>query len=400
VFLAVVAILIGAPALFYITTGLIATIGACHLQSYLAVRWLRLERLAPDTVRVGDLVTIETMCWSEKKIRRPLVAVIDHLPPRLTGGSVTPSLPIAPAYDIPIRSQYQFRPQKRGRYRWTGLTVMGADALGLITKRKDYPTETAEMVVLPAPIPVSIELPSAMGWGLSEAESGHNRGAGIEPWGIRDYAPGDSLRAIHWRSTAKTGRLLVKEFEAGSHAKAAFVLQRTKGSDVGAGPMTSLDVMCGHALFITDAMLRQGAQVSFLGIDEGTGYASHHERLAEVALSLAGVMADSSETLAEQVGKASQELSPGSILFLMQAVVDENLPDAVKQLAARGIQTVALLYDPFALAAEHDHRAPANRTRVREARRAEFAAANLLNVERLRAAGAVPIIMPVEIGHA
>jgi hypothetical protein len=31
--------------------------------------------------------------------------------------------------------------------------------------------------------------------------------------GVRDYAPGDSFSRIHWRSTARRNRLIVKEFE-------------------------------------------------------------------------------------------------------------------------------------------------------------------------------------------
>jgi uncharacterized protein (DUF58 family) len=31
--------------------------------------------------------------------------------------------------------------------------------------------------------------------------------------GVRDYAPGDSLNRIHWKSSARRGRLIVKEFE-------------------------------------------------------------------------------------------------------------------------------------------------------------------------------------------
>ena len=31
--------------------------------------------------------------------------------------------------------------------------------------------------------------------------------------GVRDYAPGDSYSRIHWRSTARRDRLIVKEFE-------------------------------------------------------------------------------------------------------------------------------------------------------------------------------------------
>jgi uncharacterized protein (DUF58 family) len=36
---------------------------------------------------------------------------------------------------------------------------------------------------------------------------------GAEIHGLRDYRPGDSLRWIHWRSSARRGRLLVCEFE-------------------------------------------------------------------------------------------------------------------------------------------------------------------------------------------
>jgi uncharacterized protein (DUF58 family) len=31
--------------------------------------------------------------------------------------------------------------------------------------------------------------------------------------GVREYAPGDSFNRIHWPSTARAGRLIVKEFE-------------------------------------------------------------------------------------------------------------------------------------------------------------------------------------------
>jgi uncharacterized protein (DUF58 family) len=30
---------------------------------------------------------------------------------------------------------------------------------------------------------------------------------------VRDYEPGDSFSRIHWRSTARRDRLVVKEFE-------------------------------------------------------------------------------------------------------------------------------------------------------------------------------------------
>lgn len=41
---------------------------------------------------------------------------------------------------------------------------------------------------------------------------------------IREYGPGDSRRQIHWKSTAKTGRLMVRQFEESRRSRLAVVL--------------------------------------------------------------------------------------------------------------------------------------------------------------------------------
>lgn len=41
---------------------------------------------------------------------------------------------------------------------------------------------------------------------------------------VREYAPGDSRRHIHWKSTAKTGRLMVRQFEESRRSRMAIVL--------------------------------------------------------------------------------------------------------------------------------------------------------------------------------
>jgi uncharacterized protein (DUF58 family) len=384
IFLAIVAVLIGSPALFYITTALIATIGASNLQAFLAVRGLRVERIAPDSVRVGELVIIEMTVWSLKRVRRTLVTVWDNLPSGLELSHRSPSLPIAPAFDFPVRTQYQIRVLKRGLYRWSSVIVTGTDALGLVTRSKEYQTLPAEMIVLPRPIPVAIELPAAAGWGVNESESGQTRGAGIEPRGIRQYRSGDPLRHVHWPSSVRTGQLLVKEFEAGTQAAAAFCIQRGKGTEVGKGAATSLEHMCGNVAFLAETFLRQGARVCLPGLDSKSSHYAPHERIAEIYHALALVNADSDRHLAEDLAEAMQQVAYGSVLYVLAAVAEPDLPDAVARAVQHGARTVALLYD----AAVFQKGKP--RSTVTSAVDADF-------IARLRGAGALPIVVPVDI---
>ncbi|RYG81274.1 hypothetical protein EON77_07745, partial [bacterium] len=101
------AILIDAPALFYMSFALIATLIAANVQSTLAIRSLRIERIVPESVTVGESATVELILWSERRIRRPLVTVVDELPARMHARDLGPSLPVAPSFDQPIRTQYR-----------------------------------------------------------------------------------------------------------------------------------------------------------------------------------------------------------------------------------------------------------------------------------------------------
>lgn len=381
--LSIVAVLLNSSALFYMTTALVATIGACRLQAFLSVRGLRLERIAPPSVQVGDLVTVQITVWSERRIRRPLITIVDDLPRRLFAKGVTPSLPIAPAFDMPIQTQYQFRPLKRGKFQWSGLTVNGTDALGLVTLTKKYKTSMASMTVLPVGVPVPLELPNAAGWGISEAASGQSRGAGMEPRGVREYVFGDSIRYIHWRSSARAGQLLVKEFEAGSNAAAAFVIQRTIGTDIGVGATTTMEAMISHTVYLADAFLRQGARVEFPSLEEISRSVNTRERMAEILDMLAGVQADQQASVATEAMECVGKLPPGSTVFVLLGIADEALLNVVPLIHAQGSQLIPLLYDANAFV-------PKGRKLKAES------AVSPSYVNELRTAGAFPVVVPKE----
>ena len=65
-------------------------------------------------------------------------------------------------------------------------------------------------------------------------------GAGQEYLGIREYRPGDPLRSVHWRSTARAGRLIVREYEQEVASRVGLLLS---GSDHGEGPGSAFETL-------------------------------------------------------------------------------------------------------------------------------------------------------------
>ncbi len=90
--------------------------------------------------------------------------------------------------------------------------MTSGDPLGIFRFTRETP-ETASLVVTPP----TVDLPGfspPTGY-LPGGESVHRRTPYITSSvsGVRDYVPGDSINRIHWPSTARTGRLISKEFE-------------------------------------------------------------------------------------------------------------------------------------------------------------------------------------------
>jgi uncharacterized protein (DUF58 family) len=270
---------------------------------------------------------------------------------------------------------YQFRPLKRGRFRLKNTKVTATDALGLTTRTVSYETEPTEIVVVPTPIPVSIELPSSAGWGINEAMSGQASGAGIEPRGIREYQSGDSLRHVHWPSSARIGTLQVKEFQAGSQGAASFLLQRTQGSDVGKGDMTSLDAIAGHALYLSELLLRQGVRISFPLLEGDSKVRGESERKEDIALMLGTMMGDSPTKIGADLLEAVQQVDAGTTFYVMVAIDDGSLLTALERVRGR-YPIVVLTYDATAF----------DKARV-------YDSASMMN-ESYRQAGALVLQMP------
>jgi uncharacterized protein (DUF58 family) len=101
---------------------------------------------------------------------------------------------------------------QRGRFRLGPLSIHSGDPLGIFQVEQHIDT-TSHIVVYPLAVDLTSFEPFVSD--MSGGEARHRRTIQITTnvAGVRDYVHGDSLNRIHWPSTARTRRLMAKEFE-------------------------------------------------------------------------------------------------------------------------------------------------------------------------------------------
>lgn len=130
--------------------------------------------------------------------------------PRFAGRPPTPLPDIPPNGAVEIAMEMV--PAARGRLWFEGATIARPDPLGLIYShiRVSAPQSVS---ILPARHPVSERaLPEGRRHQSGGVALTTSVGESEEFVSLRDYRPGDSLRRIHWRSWARTGRPVVREY--------------------------------------------------------------------------------------------------------------------------------------------------------------------------------------------
>ncbi len=125
-------------------------------------------------------------------------------------------------------SGYRVPTAKRGVIELGPLRMVVGDALG-IARSVSSLVDTDEIIV--APRTLSIDMPELGRGVLGQAlrESSRRLGPG-DFHGLREYAPGDEPRSIHWRASARSDDLMVKEYAIEGLHQCTVVLDASPGA--------------------------------------------------------------------------------------------------------------------------------------------------------------------------
>ncbi|NQX27972.1 DUF58 domain-containing protein [Microbacteriaceae bacterium VKM Ac-2854] len=179
--------------------------------------------LPTPRVRVGDAARVDVVVRNRRQspLARSTATVL------LPGGEVRVELPALAARGRTVAS-IPLPTRRRGVYR-VGPTVIGRrDPLGLL-QRRSASTESVEQFVHPRTIP----LPAVSAGFFADLEGFTSReltARDIAFHSVREYARGDDVRMVHWRSTAKSGRVMVRQFEQSRRSSLLLLLDTRAGS--------------------------------------------------------------------------------------------------------------------------------------------------------------------------
>lgn len=172
--------------------------------------------------------------------------------------------PVPPRRDVTV--SYRFVPLKRGELHLGPVTLERRDPWGLFIRRA---TASAEMTVLvhPRVLPVEVTLAGARigqeGGTADRDVMGSNQFSTL-----RDYVVGDELRQIHWRSSARVGKLMVKQLVDNPLPRALVVLDNDIRSYLNAA---DFEEAVDAAASIGSAIVRAGLPVALRSTGEDVG---------------------------------------------------------------------------------------------------------------------------------
>ena len=190
-------LIIGAAALVLLLLSLLLAVGRTQVS-------IRTE-VDPIRVTVGEPATgrIEVANAS----RRPLLPLLVELPVGVSAARFTLP-PLAPGRSH--EELFVVPTHRRGVIPVGPATTVQGDPLGLVRRTLRW-TDVTELFVHPRTI--SLE---SIGAGLLRDLEGETTQdlsmSDLAFHALREYQPGDDRRYIHWRSSAKAGRLLVRQF--------------------------------------------------------------------------------------------------------------------------------------------------------------------------------------------
>ncbi|MEU9042657.1 MULTISPECIES: DUF58 domain-containing protein [unclassified Kitasatospora] len=353
----VVGLLLPSAAGIWLVTGAVLLAVVADLVLAAPVRDLRFERGGDTTVRLGEPASVElTVTNPSGHLLRALVR--DAWAPSAWRPGTAEA---ASRHTLTIpggerrRTVTVLTPTRRGDHHAHRVTVRSLGPLGLAARQGSHLVPWT-VRALP-PFASRKHLPSRLARlrELDGRTSVLTRGQGTEFDALREYLPGDDVRSIDWRASARRNTVAVRTWrpERDRHILVVLDTGRTSAGRVGDAPR--LDAALDAALLLTALATRAGDRVDLLAHDAHKRVAvagsSAHEVLPAFTNAMAGLEPALHETDMRSLVSTALKMAPHRSLIVLltgldAAPVEDGLRPLLPLLTKRHEVVLASVADP------------------------------------------------------
>lgn len=296
----------------------------------LAVRRLEINRRLPEQVFAGRPFLVEIYGENQRRhLGSSMLMIEDAIAPEGTEEAspkddrktnVKVILPFVPARQS-RKETYRVTLPRRGKYRFGPLEVSTRFPMGLVKATARF-RRFERIVAFPRLGRLAPQWTQLLESGRYGRHQVHSRQGPIDGdyYGLREWRPGDSKRWIHWRTTAKMGKLAVRQFEQQQNRDVALVLDLWQPNEPTDDDLGRVEFAVSFAGTVVDELARRGGSqlvVASAGARVGRWSARATSLFARQTLErLAVTRASNHDRLPEVLGQVLADVPLG-----MQVVV-------------------------------------------------------------------------------
>ena len=303
------------------------------------------RKLSPERARPGEPVTATIRLDNRGRGSAPLLLVEDRLPPGVSGKARFAVHGIERGGSR--ETGFVLTPGRRGRYQIGPLDISVVDPFGLARLRSGSPV-TSNLLV--HPVVEHLTLPKEPGdrRSLVAATSRNPTGTrGEDFYTLREYVEGDDLKRIHWPSTAKRDRYMIRQEETPWHTRATILLDDSADAHDGSGATSSFERAVSGAASLVEMYHRVGYTYRLTGaispgLPPGRGR-DHHARCMDL-LALLQPEGKGEDPLRKKLMEIDATSSPEAALLVVSGSMTDEGALALAHSSRRFRQTTVLLF--------------------------------------------------------
>ncbi|MBN1160837.1 MAG: DUF58 domain-containing protein [Dehalococcoidales bacterium] len=318
------------------------------------------RRLSHKQVFFGEEIIFEIEVANRKPLPLPWIKIEDELPERLTllKGKASPSsedrVTLTNMFPVGmykrVKRRFPIKCSQRGLFIFGPTRIQSGDLFGFFRRHMTIDTQDF-LLVYPRLVPLEkLGIPSQQLFGDIRLKH-HLFQDPVLTAGVREYRPGDSLKRIHWKSTARLGRLQTKIYEPTTTIDVSIFLDvRTLRALLWGSSSQLQELGIITAASVSQYALEAGFRVG-LYVNQVTRFSrgmvtvphsQHPDQMMRILEALAQLHQVETVPIPRYIREEASSLPWGSTLLVISAQPDEKLLAALLDLKRVG-RSVALI---------------------------------------------------------